>query len=85
MSVRPAQRGALAPLAAIGRGYARLEATERLHAYVAKKGLGKGDGTIALDGAMKALFMSHPDSTRFEKREWVTDAELFEAVARNLG
>jgi chromatin remodeling complex protein RSC6 len=70
----------------IGVGHSsRLEATERLHAYVAQHGLSKGDGTVRLDGRMKALFMTHPESMRFEKREWVTDAELFEAVARNLG
>jgi chromatin remodeling complex protein RSC6 len=74
------------PLAAIiGVGQAsRLEATERLHAYVAKRGLSRGDGTVALDPGLKVLFVDHPDAGRFEKRDWVTDAELFEAVARNL-
>lgn len=66
--------------AVIGVGQAsRLEATERLHAYVAKLGLGRGDGTVTLDGKLRAL------ATKFAHRAWVTDAELFEAVARNLG
>jgi hypothetical protein len=71
-----------APLAAlIGVGQAsRLEATERLHAYVAKKGLNKGDGTVQVDERIRELA---PE--KFAQRSWVTDAELFEAVARNLG
>ena len=75
------------PLAAIiGVGQSsRLEATERLHAYVAKQGLTQGDGRVKLDGQLKGLFVTHPDATRFDKRDWVTDGELFEAVARNLG
>jgi chromatin remodeling complex protein RSC6 len=73
----------LATVIGVGRA-SRLEATERLHVYVAQRSLSKGDGTVRLDGTLKALFMSHPDSTRFEKRDWATDAELFEAVARNL-
>lgn len=71
--------------AVIGVGQAsRLTATERLQAYVVKRGLSRRDGTVQVDAALKQLFASHPDAERFEKRDWVTDTELFEAVARNL-
>jgi chromatin remodeling complex protein RSC6 len=71
--------------AVIGAGQAsRLDATERLHAYVARRGLSRRDGTVTLDAGLKALFTSHPEAGRFERRDWVTDGELFEAVARNL-
>src|SRR5688572_1600671 len=62
----------------------RLTATERLQAYVVKRGLSRRDGTVQLDPELKCLFESHPDAARFERRDWVTDTELFEAVARNL-
>jgi chromatin remodeling complex protein RSC6 len=68
---------ALAAVIGVGQS-SRLEATERLHAYVTKKGLSKGDGTVQVDERLRAL------ATKFELRSWVTDAELFEAVARNL-
>jgi hypothetical protein len=67
----------LAAVIAVGQS-SRLEATERLHAYVAKHGLGRGDGTVQVDEKLRAL------APKFEQRSWVTDAELFEAVARNL-
>ncbi len=62
----------------------RLTATERLQAYVVKWGLSRNDGTVRVDEPLRRLFVSHPDASRFEKRDWVTDTELFEAVARNL-
>jgi len=62
----------------------RLTATERLQAYVVMRGLSRKDGTVQIDEPLKKLFVSHPDAGRFEKRDWVTDTELFEAVARNL-
>ncbi len=71
--------GVLAAVIGVGQA-SRLQATERLHAYVTKRGLSRRDGTVNLDSELKALFTA----PRFELREWVTDAELFEAVARNL-
>jgi chromatin remodeling complex protein RSC6 len=68
---------ALAAVIGVGQS-SRLEATERLHVYVAKMGLSKGDGTVQVDEKLRAL------APKFEQRSWVTDAELFEAVARNL-
>ena len=74
---------ALAKVIAVGQA-SRLDATERLQAYVARRALSRGDGTVALDQGLRALFQTHPDAGRFERRDWVTDTELFEAVARNL-